>query len=372
MRHARQLLVPAALAGTALLAACLDDAPIAPSASAPAQVAMTISVAGRAALTAAGPGPKIVALAQLAYTSRTEQQRTIGYGLLPLDTTTRIRDFKVDLVPCLRDTTRMYYDTTLAARLTCVTTLRLELWVDTTLVDVQSISPLVLYPGRTVIVPPQQLTLGSNAPVMGAARAVLADAGLLWATASASDTDRNLAGFWVDYGDSGVVRQYAQGRLAFPRGSYAGAVPAFLAPVAGLASPFATVQAYDTKYAASAVIDTVPVAPPDTTVAPAASLASGVIGRDSVHVSFTLADPQGDATLVELLVRPSWVDSVYPTSDTLLLACTLPVTPGNGVKRVACRKAFPDTAAQAIVVPFDKPGNVGRAARAPIRRATIP
>ena len=72
---------------------------------------------------------------------------------------------------------------------------------------------------------------------------------------------------------------------------------------------------------------------------------------------------------VRLVVAPigasTGLDVSNPNSDELLGRCTATIPTGNGAKTVNCA-AFGAVIAQAIVIPIDKTGNVGFAARGPV------
>ena len=81
--------------------------------------------------------------------------------------------------------------------------------------------------------------------------------------------------------------------------------------------------------------------------------------------SFTIDDPDANVESVEILFRDPLVNVNNPNSDELLGRCTATIPTGNGAKTVNCA-AFGAVIAQAIVIPIDKTGNVGFAARGPV------
>jgi hypothetical protein len=363
MRLLRPILI---LLGAAGVAGCLDDAPLAPS-TRPARLALA------AAVSASGSALQSLTMeVQVSYRGygQTESSPVLLHARIPIaDALTRSVELAVDLTPCLRDTLRA----TLGPA--CETWIDYRLADDTGLiVDQQYTGPYLLTAGRRTTPDPVTLTVGTNVPVMDSMRAVLVDPFIVRYVPAASDLDQNLRGFRVTYSDTSTYDFWDQALPGY-FGSFQGPLYAFLpTPSQGSTTALLMVQAYDSKYAASADLALTPILPGNST--PQLTMAGGMIVDDQVRIDFSIADPDGDAEAVEVLFRDPALASSDPGSDTLLGRCVRPLGITTGATpvftSVTCVLTLPLSAVEVIVVPVQKNLDVGTAGRTNISVANPP
>ncbi|HEX6536592.1 MAG TPA: hypothetical protein VF041_18545 [Gemmatimonadaceae bacterium] len=328
-----------------LLAACLNDTPVAPHAT---RVALRVNL------------QTTVSGARLAYRvyyflPGTETASTLYAGDVAVTGGLQQVPVSFDLAPCLAA------QASVNGGKSCSVWVDVQLIVNAAIVDMQAAGPLEVTPGATVESPPVFLVAGSTAPQVTGDTAVAVDLDLVRYRMSASDPDGDLAQLFAMLSDStGNQVGLSLVQFAPPRGTLAGAryisVDTFATTSAAMVQDV-DLSVYDTKGNAAG-----PIAIPLTPVGSAAPFASAVVGdttHDSLSVGFNVSSSTGTPDSVDIVVRN--VRDSQLVQDTIYFVCGGRFTGGSGTHTVTCSRSAPFERARVTVVPFDDQGNWGSA-----------
>lgn len=343
------------LGGVVLVSSCLNDRTVGPTGEL-ATLALDATVRGSFQV---APRPELSVI--VGYNRSNESFAVLRQTRLALDSGATAYALQVDVLPCLRDSLR--FD---PGQPFCRVFVQTELRFGETVIDQRQSGPYDLVAGRKVRADPVELFVGIAAPTVTLpSPAVLVDSTLIRYEVDAADADGNLSFLYAQYRDSlSGAFQFLSHDFGVPRATFVGPLYGFLTPQqTRLIAPRLEVTVYDTKSANGA--DTASVVVPSANSAPRASGVSGVVTTSGTTVTFTIDDPDANVESVEILFRDPLVNVNNPNSDELLGRCTATIATGNGAKSVNCA-SFGAATAQAIVIPIDKTGNVGFAARGPV------
>lgn len=345
----------ALLGGVVLVSSCLNDRTVGPSGE---LATLTLGATIRGTFQVA-QRPELIVV--VGYNRGNESFAVLRQARLALDSGATAYALQVDVLPCLRDSLR--FD---PGQPFCRVFVQTELRFGETVIDQRQSGPYDLVAGRKVRAAPVELFVGVTAPTVTLpSPAVLVDSTLIRYEVDAADADGNLSFLYAQYQDSlSGAFQFLYHDFGVPGAAFVGPLYGFLSQAqTRVIAPRLDVTVYDTKGASGAATTSVVV--PSATSAPRASGVSGSVTSSGATVTFTIDDPDANVESVEILFRDPALGPLNPNSDELLGRCTATIPTGNGAKSVSCA-SFGAVSAQAIVIPIDRTGNVGFAARGPV------
>ncbi|MGH7718261.1 MAG: hypothetical protein ACREON_05385 [Gemmatimonadaceae bacterium] len=344
MTRIRQL--PAALLALTA-AACLDDTPLVP---APSPTEARLEIALEMAQSTGAVLDVRVYFLRPRPASQTPEQVSLLRERFPIASGGKQLPLGFDLRPCL-----------LAAQAAsgaavCDVFVHLQLFSGNIRIDDQTLGPIRMALGGVATAPEVFLAAGTGAPQLAMVTGALkVDAGLVRYRIGASDPDGDILSVRAQVLDSSLAPAgESEVRLSPPRSSLDGALYALASDLAQMRD--VSVKVLDTKGNQSAVLSggISPVA----AGGPRLGTVTGLVRGDSVDLSFSVTDPEGDGSGVEVVFR-NVVAVGTQALDTLYSVCARAIPAGNGTKQVTCPKGRPFTNARVIVVPHDAAGNWG-------------
>lgn len=336
---------PLAPLAALLLAACLNDAPVAPR---------TTGLALHLNLQTTVSGQRL-AVRVYYFLPQTETDSTLYAGDFAVTSGLQQVPVAFDIAPCLAA------QASVSGGTSCTVFINVQLIANAAIVDAKTAGPIDVTPGATVESPPVFLVAGNTAPQLTGDTAVVVSPDLVRYRMNASDADGDLLQLFTMVSDStGNEVGLSLDDFAPPRSALTGAryvaVDTF-ATAASTAAQGVDLSVYDSKGNAAG-----PIAIPVAFVGGAGPYASLVVGdttHDSLTVGFDVSSSTGTSDSVDIVVRN--VRDTQLGQDSIYFVCGGRFTGGDGTHTIACPRSAPFERARVTVVPFDAQGNWGSA-----------